>query len=372
MLSLCNIEYDKDNVEKGCVILKKHLYYVTGHTGKGFINLLPSNVTELEHIIVLKHPSLRLKTAVLNQMSKKLNMKPPLEIICSSSGTDYEDGLIIREKSIAILTEDVSVPLKREYTEYDLSQYGMFSYLSEEEGVRFCKNYDKKMEEAYEQFRIGLSVHDQLEEIFIRQMDFTKADQVATQLIEKILHDVPKLERKAHVYHRLFGTNTQNGVVNVVPELLNRVGHSYFIKGRAGTGKSTLMKKVLAACEAHGYDVELYHCSFDPDSIDMVLVPELDFCIFDSTDPHEYFPRREGQEMIDMYEETVKKGTDEQYVMQIKEVTEIYQAHMKRGMQFIKDAGEMLENREERFKFNKTDVIRIADDLLREIEKLST
>ncbi|HEY4602057.1 MAG TPA: hypothetical protein VIG73_12380 [Cerasibacillus sp.] len=352
--------------------MKKQLYYVTGNTGAGFVNLLSSNVTGLEHIFVLKHPSHRLKTAVLNQVSKKINIKTPLEILCSSSGTDYEDGLIIREKSIAIITEDVSSPLhQREYIERDLSRYGMFSYLTEAEDNRLKRDYQKNMEKAYEQFNKGLSVHDQLEAIFISQMDFSKADQVASEFIENILHDVPKRKRNAHVYHRLFGTNTKNGAVNVVPELLNRVSRGYFIKGRAGTGKSTLMKKILVACEEYGYDVELYHCSFDPDSIDMVLVPELDFCIFDSTDPHEYFPRREGQEIIDMYQETVKKGTDEQYMKQIKEVTEIYQTHMKQGMQYIKEAGELLEDREERFKFNKSDVDRIADELLYELKHLS-
>lgn len=48
-------------------------------------------------------------------------------------------------------------------------------------------------------------------------------------------------------------------------------------------------KKIAAAAESRGFDVEMYHCGFDPESIDMVLVRELKFCVFDSTNPHEYF-----------------------------------------------------------------------------------
>src|SRR5690606_31689042 len=101
-----------------------------------------------------------------------------------------------------------------------------------------------------------------------------------------------------------------DGVVNEVPYILNQVKNVYHIKGRAGTGKSTFMRRVVAACEAYGFDLELYHCSFDPGSLDMLLVRELDFCIFDSTEPHEFFPTREGEQIIDLYEEAVNPGTD--------------------------------------------------------------
>ena len=43
----------------------------------------------------------------------------------------------------------------------------------------------------------------------------------------------------------------------------------------------------------------------------MVIVRELGFAIFDSTAPHEYFPSREGDEIIDMYALIVTPGTDE-------------------------------------------------------------
>src|SRR5699024_12618825 len=79
-------------------------------------------------------------------------------------------------------------------------------------------------------------------------------------------------------------SNTSDGAVNIVPSLIHPLKNRYYLKGRAGTGKSHFMKKVMQACQRHGFDIELYHCSFDPNSVDMVLVRDLDFCIFDSTD----------------------------------------------------------------------------------------
>ena len=54
------------------------------------------------------------------------------------------------------------------------------------------------------------------------------------------------------------------------------------------------MKRIAAAAQENGFDVEFYRCSLDPNSCDMVLIRELGFCVFDSTAPHEYFPGTAG------------------------------------------------------------------------------
>ena len=60
-----------------------------------------------------------------------------------------------------------------------------------------------------------------------------------------------------------------------------------FIKGYPGTGKSSMMKKLANEALKRGYDVQLVWCGLDANSIDMVILPELSFCIFDSTEPHD-------------------------------------------------------------------------------------
>ncbi|MBQ9980399.1 MAG: hypothetical protein IJP23_05020 [Oscillospiraceae bacterium] len=64
---------------------------------------------------------------------------------------------------------------------------------------------------------------------------------------------------------------------------LNRV---YLLKGGAGCGKSTFMKKVAAAAEAAGERVEYYRCSSDPDSLDAIKIPGRKAVIADATPPH--------------------------------------------------------------------------------------
>lgn len=49
-----------------------------------------------------------------------------------------------------------------------------------------------------------------------------------------------------------------------------------------------------------GFDAQMVWCGLDSNSVDMVILPELKLCIFDSTEPHQYFPEREGDEIFDI------------------------------------------------------------------------
>ena len=66
------------------------------------------------------------------------------------------------------------------------------------------------------------------------------------------------------------------------------------IKGGPGTGKSQLMKKVGAYFGQKGYTIEYHHCSSDPNSLDGVLVKELNIALLDGTSPHMIDPINPG------------------------------------------------------------------------------
>ena len=107
-----------------------------------------------------------------------------------------------------------------------------------------------------------------------------------------------------------------------------------------------MMNKILEAAKTHGLDTEVYHCGFDPDSLDMLLFPELSLCIFDSTSPHEYYPSREGDLVVDMYTELITEGTDELYEKELADIVIRYKSHTKEGCAYLaaaKDYMEMLE-----------------------------
>ena len=82
------------------------------------------------------------------------------------------------------------------------------------------------------------------------------------------------------------GSNTCRGFHGYFAELLpaNDMRRVYILKGGPGVGKSTLMRRVGAAWEKQGRQVEYYWCSGDPGSLDAVVA---DGCmLMDGTSPH--------------------------------------------------------------------------------------
>ncbi|MCM3740254.1 hypothetical protein M3210_08225 [Oceanobacillus luteolus] len=305
-------------------------YYVRGNTSDGLVNHLQSNLHGIQETIRLEDTSYKLNTEILNALIEANKEETSVEVLKSPISKDYLDGVIFRGKQIAVLA-----------------------------------HHDEPFtNKAYEYFQKGLAVHDDLEKVYIQEMDFEKADALAKNFIQNLLSDKPKQSRTPYVYHRLFGTNTVDGIVNEVPNLIADLDYIYHIKGRAGTGKSTFMKKVANACVDHGLDVEIYHCSFDPNSIDMVLMPELRICLFDSTDPHEFEPAdKTREEIIDLYEEAVTPGTDEKYAKEIAELNQEYKSYMKKGLEVLKDEGKKILAAENGRNFSQIEIDQIVSQI---------
>lgn len=88
--------------------------------------------------------------------------------------------------------------------------------------------------------------------------------------------------------HMFLGNNTPKGFYSLFKNLLPQENANRIIclKGGPGTGKSSLMKKLAFHFKSNGYTVEEYHCSSDDQSLDAVLVKELNAAILDATAPH--------------------------------------------------------------------------------------
>lgn len=343
--------------------MNKTYYYVSGNTAKGYVNYIESNMKNMRNIFLVKHPANHVLTALMKQIIDELPKQADIEIINSTSG-DYIAGLILREMSLAVITEEINDPSIKPTEIINVEDRLHLLKNGKESNIPTETKKEKYKDEAYALLAEGLRIHDDLEDVFINEMDFQKADNLAETFIEELLGDVSQKEKESTIYLRLFGTNTRHGAVNIIPSLIEPINNRYFIKGRAGTGKSVFMKRIITACELMGLDMEVYRCSFDPESIDMIIIRSLDFCIFDSTDPHEFAPEREHDKVIDLYEEAVTAGTDEKYANEIKEITTHYKSFMKKGLKQLKQAAIEQDKIEEKYMVPSPNVM---EDVIQDI-----
>lgn len=319
-------------------------YYAGGNTAKGFHHFFPSNLEGLERIFILKGGPGTGKSTMMKAIGKKWENRYEVEYIHCASDWGSIDGVIIPQIGVGVVDGTAPHVLEPECPGA-VEEYINLGEAWDSRKLRFHKaeiqhlnkqiknSYDK----AYSIFARALEIHDEWEEYYIDALDREKANHLTKQLIQHFFGSI-QLNKKPEVRHRFLGAATPEGPKDFIPNLTEEITSRYFIKGRPGSGKSTMLKKLAAEAQKRGVDAEIYHCGFDPNSLDMVIFRELDIAIFDSTSPHEHFPTRGGDKIIDMYEELITAGTDEKYEESLKHVAARYKSQMQEGTRWLKAA----------------------------------
>lgn len=320
-------------------------YFAGGNTARGFFSLYDQCLEELDRIFILKGgPGTGKSTLIKNIGSKWVGKGYDIEYLHCSSDNQSVDGLIIPSLKIGIVDGTAPHVIEpkvpgaiEEYVNLGEAWDSDKLALQKDAILNLNEQISTAFQNAYQTFAKALKVHDEWEKIYIHNMDFEKANKLTEKLIQSFF-STANLNKSAKVKHRFLGAATPKGAVDFVPNLTEEVAKRYFIKGRPGSGKSTMLKKLAAEGELRGFDVEIYHCGFDPHSIDMIIFRELGIAIFDSTAPHEYFPSREGDEIIDLYGDIIDSRTDDMFAEKIAILSKSYKEKMKEAIAYLAQA----------------------------------
>lgn len=318
-------------------------YFTSGNTARGFYHLINFTLHGLEHVYILVGGLGTEKSTCIKKIGDTMFHRGfNIELIHSVSNNDSLDGLVINELKVAII-DGMPPNVIEPQAPSVIEKYVNFGVAYDEQRLRprqddIKKLYQKRKkytERAYDIFAEALSIHDdELERIYFDNLDFSKANELTRQLLNRFFAD-RKQAKRATIHRRFLGAATPQGPVDYIQNLTENIGQRYFIKGPPGCGKSHMMKKIAAEAEKRGFDAEVYHCGFDPHSLDMVLLPELDIAIFDSTDPHEHFPNRKNDQIIDMNTHVLKPGIEEKYAMLITNTHKRYKAKTKEATSYL-------------------------------------
>lgn len=325
---------------------KEKNYFVTANSCYGRKNMLESNLYGLTKLFIITGEHEKFIHRLIKHIKDAYVEKGHfVECIHSSYEPQMLDGIIIPAIktgyiSNTLITKDFNL----DETSFNIQkiQADFCAEISpwDKQTISVLKDeYKRLYNAAYKKLSAAKIIHDEWEEIYIKCFNKRQANEFIRQFINSHIYNKNKNEyASGHSKHRFLGCGTYLGSVDFVENITAGITKRYFIKGRPGTGKSTFMKRINDAANAKGYDTEVYHCGFDTQSLDMVIIPALDFCIFDSTAPHEYSPSKKNDAIIDMYQSFVMRGTDERYGAVLSDISSRYSKNVKEGTLLMKEA----------------------------------
>lgn len=336
-------------------------YFVRANTSSGCVNLAEDNFEDVTRIYRLCGKSAHIKSDIIKMTAEHFEMSgEETECIVSPFDITCSEGVIVRGRKFAIVSDEILKRGEDVDTDRCLNTAEDFSELKRKSNDCYLGLYA-----AYGEAK---KIHDEWEKIYISNMNFDMLQKYEDEVIKQLV--CGGTDKNPICRNRFFGASTGDGSVNYIDNLTENTERRFFIKGRPGTGKSTFLKKLAAAAAESGFDTEVYWCSFDKNSLDMVIVPELSFCVFDSTAPHELFPEREGDFVLDFYEKSGLSGVDEKYARKLRQVSDKYKFRLTEGMNNLRMGNGYSKEREYYLNLNadKEETSRIADRLIRKVE----
>ncbi|MEG0371093.1 MAG: hypothetical protein RR515_01935 [Clostridium sp.] len=287
-------------------------YLVAANTCEGFVSYFDEFLKTAKRILILKGgPGCGKSTFMKRVGNTLLNNDFKVDFVYCASDRDSLDAIYVHGIDLIIVDGTAPHVIDPKYPGVVDSIMNFGEYFDEENlrenGIQIKRIIDmisNEYKRLYDILKGAKIIHDKMEKEYIIGMDFDKANKIANSLIEEVIPG--KIIGEGKEVNRFSGALTPQGQAIFYSELTVGIDNKWIIKGRAGSGKSTIMRKLASAALSKGYEVEIYHCGLDPKSIDMVIIRDLSFAILDGTAPHVVDPVNNDR-VIDMFEECIDK-----------------------------------------------------------------
>lgn len=198
------------------------------------------------------------------------------------------DAVVIEELKVCILDGTAPHVIDPTYPGLtdkiiDLAQFIDWKKLKvyEKDIKRAKLNNKYAYERAFSYFKAAKVIYDQIVNENRRNLDIKAVNVENKKLIDRIFSKEEKeVEFDGFKERHLFATaNTPEGYIDYTNTILEWVEDIYYVKGEIGTGKSTLLYRILEEAKLRNYHVEIYHNSLIPEKIETIYIKELDTSI---------------------------------------------------------------------------------------------
>lgn len=168
-----------------------------------------------------------------------------------------------------------------------------------DEIIELNREIGRNFRRAYQYLKTAKLIYDDLEIIKLEGFAFGRANQIAADLIEDLFSGYPTSGEPGILRKLFISAITPEGFQNFLPGLLECQSRIFVVNGGIGTGKATLLNKVLTMALEKGLYCEGYYCAFDPYKLEHLIIPEIGAAFTTSVEPHCY-PNDKAYQRLDM------------------------------------------------------------------------
>ena len=272
-------------------------FFAGGNTCRGFHSLfhyIPG--PETTRLIIIKGGPGTGKSTLMKQIGQKAREEGlSTQLFYCSSDNESLDGLFVPALGLAMVDGtaphviDPKVP--GAYDEIlnlgDCWNSAALQPHKDEIAALIQQNGDY-FAQAYQYLHEAGSVMEKMRYLMGQAMDYRALAKMTQRLLSDLTAALPPAPEKPRERHLFASAITPAGLVNFYPSILQGVDRYYLLTGDPGSGKSTLLRKIYETVTDVGHDVQAYHCAFDPDRLDAVVVPALKTAFIKMTYPHTF------------------------------------------------------------------------------------
>ncbi|MDD2503465.1 MAG: PRK06851 family protein [Clostridia bacterium] len=293
------------------------------------------------------------KSTFINSISREMiDRGYDVEHHHCSTDPDSLDGMVIPQLGVALLDGtsphifDPSCPGALDEI-VNFGEYWDENILKPhmEEVQEINKRGSMHFKTAFHILKQSKMAYDQSKWYVEESIDKPKYNRIQRFLVESVLEGmVPNYETAPKARHLFASALTPKGIVDFKDTLISRDMKVYSIKGQPGTGVKEMIERVAKAAEEMGLYTEQYHCPFEPDRLDMLIITAARIAVMNSTQPEHSTPKAmEGISNISQVEEIdlgicIKQDILAMYKEERADAEKRYRDLLEKGISHIAEA----------------------------------
>ncbi|MBO8128879.1 MAG: hypothetical protein H0Z39_06740 [Peptococcaceae bacterium] len=329
---------------------KVRKFFPGGNTCRGFYSYYDYIIKpDATRILVIKGGPGVGKSTFMRKIGEEMRERGyDIEYHCCSSDNGSIDGVVIPDIGVALIdgTAPHVVDPKNPGAVDEIIHLGDFwnedlLRANKENVLNSNRRVGRLFQIAYCQLAEAKVIKDEMESYVTESQNFALVNRATADLLQGIFGRVtPQYEQEPRDRHLFASAISPEGVVNHIGTLLQDITQIYVIKGMPGTGRSTLVKKIAGEAHALGLDTEVYHCAFEPEEIDLVVIPSLQAAVLKNVAEVGFDPgvlSNVKVTRIDL-DEFVNRRVLDVYSVELMSAKERFAAALNRAIRYISDA----------------------------------